>query len=296
MTYALDKLTFNFVPESMPLPDVTQENLDGVTANDVYRNAYRMVYNEWPRNDLGKHWQAAAANARAAEMDFKTFCLFVIAGYAVTHEFTKFFPSNLAAASGPEKIDGYRKACKRKFNSSDARSLGLMLNLEFYDIDEEMLLSETKFARNVVGLIVHGHGDEDIPFYVYDHDEIAFSPYWLSLEPTYQKTIFMPFIKQSMKVSLEEKKSLGTEAQLRHRHLVSQVVSALKRRSHLASTIFSSRSRIMPKAVKAVLAFHGLKLDTPISDVNEINDAFEFWTKVGTVCSSQQENYGTAPV
>lgn len=283
MTHALDKLTFNLVPEGLPMPDIDQESLDQETANDIYRDAYRAVYNEWPRNDLGKHWQAAVANSRAAQMDFKTFCIYVIAGYFITHEHTPFFPVNLSAPSSLEKLESYRKVCKRKFNATDAKSLGLMLNLELYDIDEEMLRSEIGFGRYVTALVAHGEPLEDIPYFVYDRGELEFSPYFLSTEKTYQETVFMPYIKESMRANVFEKKTLGTPHQLRHRHLVSQVISALKRRTHLASTIFASRSRIMPKATKTVLDLHGLKPGTPISNVNEITDAYEFWIQVGKV-------------
>lgn len=283
MTHALDKLTFNLVPEGLPMPDIDQESLDQETANDIYRDAYRAVYNEWPRNDLGKHWQAAVANSRAAQMDFKTFCIYVIAGYFITHEHTPFFPVNLSAPSSLEKLESYRKVCKQKFNATDAKSLGLMLNLELYDIDEEMLRSEIGFGRYVTALVAHGEPLEDIPYFVYDRGELEFSPYFLSTEKTYQETVFMPYIKESMRANVFEKKTLGTPHQLRHRHLVSQVVSALKRRTHLASTIFASRSRIMPKATKTVLDLHGLKPGTPISNVNEITDAYEFWIQVGKV-------------
>lgn len=285
MTHALDKLTFNLVPDGLPMPDIDQESLDQQTANDIYRQAYRAVYNAWPRHDLGQHWQAAVANSRAAQMDFKTFCLYTIAGYFITHEHTPFFPVNLSAASSPEKLEGYRKACKRKFNATDAKSLGLMLNLELYDIDDEMLRSEIGFGRYVTALVAHGEPLVDIPYFVYDRGELEFSPYFLSTEKTYQDTVFMPYIKDSMKANVFEKKTLGSPQQLRHRHLVSQVVSALKRRTHLASTIFASRSRIMPKAAKTVLDHHGLKPETPISNVNEITDAYEFWIQVGQVAS-----------
>lgn len=287
MNYALTEIEFDFVPSSLPTPDVAGENPDQITANDIYRQAHKMVYNAWPKNDLGKHWQAAVANARTAQMDFKTFCLYVIVGFKLTHEHTPFFPVNLSATSSPEKLECFRKACKRKFNSTDAKSLGLMLNLDFYDIDEEMLTSEIAFGRYLTGLVEHGHTD-DLAFYVYDHDEISFSPYWLAIEETYQSTVFGPYVAESMKTHVMEKHKLGTAAQLRHRHLVGQVIGALKRRSHLASTIFTSRSRVMPNAVKFVLRQRGLSPDTPISDVKIVNNAYEFWCSVGSVAAARR--------
>ncbi|MGV0949114.1 MAG: hypothetical protein ACOYB3_00270 [Azonexus sp.] len=285
--YALDDLTFNFVPDGLPLPDIlASENIDQITANDIYRQAYRMIYNDWPKSDLGQKWQAAIANARAAQMDFKTFCLYIIAGYMVTHEHTPFFPVNLTANSSLEKVEGYRKACLRKFGASDARSLGLLLNLEMYDIDEEMLLSEVSFGRYVTGYVISG--EKQICRAVYDQDEIAFSPYWLAIEYTYHENVFVPYLQKVKETTVQEKSKLGNPAQLRHRHLVSQVISVLKRRTHLASTIFASRSRIMPKAVKSVLSHHGLKPASPISDSANIDDAYEFWKQVGDACLTER--------
>ena len=285
--YALDDLTFNFVPSGLPMPDIIAgDHVSQSTANDIFRQAYRMAYNEWPKLDLGKNWQRSVSNAKEAQMDFKTFCLFVITGYMITHEHTPFYASVLAAATSIEKVEAYRKACKRKFNSSDARSLGLMLNLEFYDIDDEMLLSEISFGRYITGLVKHDRTDH-IPFYIYDHDEISFSPYWLTIEPTYQKTIFRPFLKAAMAIKTSDKTSLGTTAQLRHRHLVSQVISALKRRSSLAATVFTSRSRVMLKAVKSVLDHHGIRVNEKISDNVAIDDAYGFWRQLGDVVASK---------
>lgn len=280
--YALENLTFNFVPDGLPLPDIiASEDINHLTANDIYRQAHKMAYNAWPTSDLGKHWQAAVANARTLKMDFKTYCLYIITGYMITHDKeSKFYPVNLAANSALGKVETYRKACLQKFGVSDARSLGLMLNLEFFDIDEELLLSELSFGRLVVGHTLAG--TENPPAAIYDMDEIAFSPYWLAIEWTYAEAVFSPYLKAVRDTPHRDKHLLGTDAQLRHRHLVSQVRSALKRRSHLASTIFAARSRIMPKAVKSVLEQRNILRTALISDTKIIEDAYTFWTMLGT--------------
>lgn len=276
--YPLDKLIFNFIPDDLPMPDIAGINVDRVTANDIYRQAHRMVYNEWPKNELGKNWQKATANAKLAQMDFKTFCLYIITGHAITHKFTPFFPVNLSAGSSIAKVEAYRLACMRKFGASDARSLGLLLNLEFFDIDEEMLLSEINFGRYITGNMIHtGKSNLDEIY----KDEITFSPYWLVTERTYIERVFAPYLEKVSTTALSDKHTLGTEAQLRHRHLISQVIGALKRRSHIASTIHASRSRIMPNAVKSVLERHGMKTITPISDTVDVDEPFEFWQRLG---------------
>lgn len=277
MTYTLEQLTFDLVPDGLHKPDETAEVIDEFTANDVYRQTYRMVYNEWPRTDLGKHWKAATANAKKASMDFRTFCLFHIAGYAVTHEFTPFFTSSLTGSKAHEKIDGYRQACLRKFGVADGKALGLMLNIDLYDIDDEMFRSEVRFGRFIVG---RGTCSDADLVYAYDFDEISFSPYWLAIEQTYYELVFTPYIEKVRTVAHWEKKTLGTDAQLRHRHLVTQVRSGLKRRSHLLSTILASRSRIMPKAAKFVLDQHGFDRQARISDDALITCARTFWTSV----------------
>lgn len=284
--YPLDKLVFNFLPDGLPEPDVNGETTDQVTANDVYRQAYRMVYNRWPRHDLGRKWQNATANAKLAQMDFKTFCLFIITGFAITHQTTDFFPTNLTAPSSIGKVESYRKACMNKFGASDARSLGLMLNVEFHDIDEEMLLSEVNFGRYIVGNYKH-HGSDRCKE-VYDFDEISFSPYWLAIEGTYHDFVFKPYLKKAIESTPFNKNKLGTDAQLRHRHLVTQVISALKRKSHLASTIFCSRSRIMPKAVNDVLTRNGIKTTVPIAETVNVDNAFEFWKHLGQFIKDYQ--------
>ena len=290
--YALDDLTFNFVPEGLPMPELeVSDNPDQTSANDIYRQAHKMVYNVWPKNDLGKNWQAAVSNAKSAQMDFKTFCLYIITGFMVTHDTeSKFFPANLSNRGTLEKVEGYRKACLRKFGAADARSLGLMLNLTFYDIDEEMFLSEVSFGRYVVGHVLSG--TKDICKSVYEHDEISFSPYWLNIEGTYIDYVFAPYIKAVETTPSKDKHTLGNPAQLRHRHLVSQVRSALRRRSHLASTIFASRSRIMPKAVKSVLDRHGIKKTEKISDTVNIDDAYTFWRGLGEIVANVRQCNG----
>lgn len=279
--HALSGLNFNLVPSSLPLPDImASENIDQITAEDIFRQAHRMIYNVWPKTSLGQNWQAAVANARAAQMDFKTFCLYIIAGYMITHSVTPFFVVNLTANSSLAKVEGYRKACLRKFGAADARTLGLLLNLNFYDIDEEMLLSEIGFGRWITGYTVDD-GSLDNCKSVYEKDEIAFSPYWLAIEHTYHKLVFVPYLQKVKVTLLKDKETLGSTAELRHRHLVSQVISALKRRTALASTIFASRSRIMPKAAKAVLDHHGIKPTVMIFDEVDVDDAYEFWKMVG---------------
>jgi len=279
--YALSNLNFNLVPSSLPLPDIlASENIDQITAEDIFRQAHRMVYNVWPKTSLGQNWQAAVANARAAQMDFKTFCLYIIAGYMITHQATPFFVVNLTASSSLAKVEGYRKACLRKFGAADARTLGLLLNLNFYDIDEEMLLSEIGFGRWITGYTVDDGSLENCKS-VYEKDEIAFSPYWLAIEHTYHKLVFVPYLQKVKTTPLKDKETLGSQAELRHRHLVSQVISVLKRRTALASTIFASRSRIMPKAAKSVLDHHGIKPTVLIFDEVDVDDAYEFWKTVG---------------
>ena len=287
--YALDKLTFNFRPDNIPAPEIeTGDSPDQQSANDIYRQVHKMVYNEWPKSDLGRHWQAAVSNARAAKMDFKTFCLYVIAGFFVTHEYTKFYPSNLSASSSVGKLEGFRKACLRKMGASDARSLGLMLNIEFHAIDDEMLTSEVSFGRYVTGMV-----DTDNPCAeIFEQDEISFSPYWLAIEPDYTEVVYRPYFQAKSKIPHFDWEKHWTKAQLRHRHLVGQVRSVLIRRSHLASTVFNARSRIMPKAVKSVLDYHGMKPTSPISDKANVDDAFEFWKQVGAECADWKKNYG----
>lgn len=254
----------------MPMPDLAGNAVDQVSANDIYRQAYRMIYNEWPRHELGKNWQAAVSNAEVAQMDFKTFCLYIIAGWFVTHGYTAFFPVNLTAGSSIKRVEEYRKACLLKFGASDGKSLGLLLNLEFFDIDDEMLLSETSFGRYIVGSALKSTCNPCADFY--GMEETRLSPYWLSIEYTYHEHVLLPHLKQKIE---------GTPNESKHRHLVCQVIGALKRRSHLASTIFASRSRVMPKAVKSVLSFHGLTPDSFTSaDVN-VDDSFKFWRKLG---------------
>lgn len=279
--HALSSLNFNLVPSSLPLPDIlASEKIDRITAEDIFRQSYRMIYNEWPKTELGKNWEAVVANARAAQMDFKTFCLYIIAGYMVTHSDTPFFVSNLTARSSLAKVEGYRKACLRKFGAADARALGILLDLNFYDIDEEMFLSEVGFGRWITGYTADDGSLANCKS-VYERDEIAFSPYWLAIEHTYHKLVFVPYLQKVKTTPLKDKEKLGSLSELRHRHLVSQVISVLKRRSALASTIFASRSRIMPRAAKSVLDHHGIKPTTLIFDEVDVDDAYEFWKALG---------------
>jgi len=284
--YPLDKLVFDLVPEGIPLPDILEgETIDETTANDIYRQAYRMVYSTWPKTEIGKNWQAAVSNSRQAEMDFKTFCLYIIAGFRVTHSHTLFYPANLTAKSSYSKVDLYRKACLQKFGVSDARSLGMLLNIELFDIDAEMLLSEISFGRYIMGYASTGTPVECAA--VYDRDEIAFSPYWLAIEHTYHTHVFRPYLAKSKDITHWEKNELWSPAQLRHRHLVSQVISVLQRRKRLMSTIFSSRTRIMPQAAKSVFSYHRLTSKSPVFNSLNVDDAFDFWTQAGNAIKKE---------
>lgn len=270
--YRLSELNFNLVPEDMPMPDLGGEAVNQVSANDIYRQAYRAIYNIWPSHDLGKNWQSAVSNAKAAQMNFKTFCLYIIAGWISTHGYTAFFPRNLTAESSVAKVELFRQACLKQYGASDGKSIGLLLNLEFYDIDDEMLLSEISFGRFITGSALKSSHNPCASFY--STEEIRLSPYWLAIEYTYHENILLPHLQAKID---------GTEDEQKHRHLVCQAISALKRRSHLASTIFASRSRIMPKAVKSVLSFHGLTPDSFTNADKNVEDAFKFWRKLGWV-------------
>jgi hypothetical protein len=240
------------------------------TANDLYRQAYRMVYNDWPKDGLGKHWKAAVANAATARMDFKTFVLFVICGYSVTHPGSPFFPVNLSAPGAPSKLEGYRKACINKYGIADYIALGLLLDIEFKDIHDELLLSETGFGRWIVGSNLRKTGDRTREFY--SLEELGLSPYWLATEPTYHQHILLPHLRGELEDDSNRR---------RQRHLVCQVISVLKRRSHLASTIFAARSRVMPEALRSVLAFQSLTPECFTAQTPLVSESYPFWTQVG---------------
>ena len=70
-------------------------------------------------------------------------------------------------------------------------------------------------------------------------------------------------------------------AERKHRHLVLQEIALLKRRSTLAATVFNTRTRIMPKAVKTVLLRHGLTPKDFTYPEREVYESFPFWNGLG---------------
>jgi hypothetical protein len=266
----LDKVKFNLIPEDLPQPKTKEtEELDYQTASDIFRQTYKLVYHAWPEVSLGKNWETAVNNARAAGMAFKTFATFVIAGYKLTHPLTPFFVSNLTAPSSAGKIAGLRKVCLDKFNVEDAESLGMVLDIVLDNIDEYMLASEVGFGSWITGAKLRLGGNSTPRFY--DNKELGLYRYWLAVEPTYHSYILKPFLREKF----------GTDEEKKHRHLVLQDIGLLKRRQTLASTVFNSRTRIMPTALKRVLQRHALTPDCFTYPDEVVYESYPFWNGLG---------------
>ena len=280
MKYTLKELEFNLIPPGLPAPVDGPENHDSISAEDAYRSAYYAVYKCWPKHPLGIGWESAVDNALKLGMDFKTFCLVSIAGFAATHKFTPFNPFGLREESSVETVEVYRKACLKRYGLCDPESIGLLLDMDLSGVDTDMLMSEVSFGRYVTLLVSHGIKDSEIPFYVYDYDEIGFNHYWLATEDTYMRNTFADHCKERMSSRANE--LAGSDAQLKHRHLVSQVVSAMKKSGKIAASVFLSRSRIMRKATRCVFKHLPTVSDsTRISSVKLVTNAYSFWKEVG---------------
>lgn len=291
--FSLKQLNFNLIPSEHPQVGIhSSDVIDNVMAEDIYRQAHRAVYNAWPKNSLGQNWRVAVDNAKTVGLDFKSFCLYVIAGHRVTHDInSQFLIVNLTSPTSFEKIKSLREACSRRYNATDIYSLGLVLDIHFYDIDDEMTLSETNFGHYIAVAAVNSIAD---PYeYIYDREETALSPYWLAIEDTYKQKIFMPYLEKLKKVAIYEKHTLGSDGELRQRHLVAQITRALKNDSSLASTVFASRSRAMPKAAKTILSRFYLTASSPICYSQTVTDACTFWVEVGEACAEATAKWKT---
>ena len=268
--YSLDSIEFKLIPEDLPQPMVDEcSEIDYQTASDIYRRMHKLVYHAWPTIALSQNWEAAVANAKTASMGFTEFVTFALAGYKLTHPFTPFYPSILASANAAETVYGLRRACLEKFNVEDAEALGMVLDIVLDNIDESMVASEIDFGAWIVGTKLRCGGNSTPQFY--SEKELGLNRYWLALEPTYHDCILRPYLKAKF----------GTVAERKHRHLVLQEIALLKRRSTLAATVFNTRTRIMPKAVKTVLLRHGLTPKDFTYPEREVYESFPFWNGLG---------------
>lgn len=266
----LDKIEFNLIPTDLPQPYRDDDvDLNYQTASDIYRRTYRLVYHKWPEIALGQRWETVVKNAQTAKMSFRSFITFVLAGYKLTHPYTPFFVNNLTAPSAVEGIAELRKVCLEKFNVEDAEALGMVLDIVLDNIDDYMFTSEVAFGSWIVGSKLKTSGNPTPHFYA--SKELSQYRYWLAVEPTYHRCILIPYLD----------KAFGSEEEKKYRHIVVQDIGLLKRRPTLASTVFNARSRIMLKALKHVLSFHGVTPDCFTYPVEPVYESYPFWNGLG---------------
>ena len=281
----LTALTFKLAPEKVAM-DTATGNVNQDMANDTYRHAFYSVFHAWPMADLGKDWNSAIINAKAANIDLKTFIITVMAAYKITHPKAPFYVNNITSATSIDKVESFKKLCLKNSAVFDSTTLGLVLGEDFEDcsIESKLLNSESVVGSYIAGFKMRFGGSalKDL----YADKEFSLDPYWLAIEPSYTRLVLAPYC-EDRKNNVDVNVSLDTQ---RHRHNVLQTRQMLMQKPRLATSVFAARERVMVRAVESVLKKHGLRGTDMYHKDEPVTDALQFWSAIGYVLQQLECN------
>jgi hypothetical protein len=268
----LTDLTFELTPPGLfakdGLIEIGDVAVNRSNVEDLFRRCYYTVFgSKWPASsNLGQEWPKIVENAKAAEVSLNTYIATVMAAYQITHPRQPFHVNNLTAESSILKVSRYSKMLRQRYGHDGMDALGLFIESETPQIEQQLLLSETIAGKWIIGWKMTHEGSALQS--LYKHQELALDPHWLAIEPTYLETVLKPHMTSTVNESTAIKA---------HRERVLSTHSMLKKQKTLARTVFSARSQIMPAAVKSVLRNVG-HLPENFTHVNRtVTDALKFW-------------------
>ena len=203
----------------------------------------------------------------------RTYIMTNLLGFSESNPDRDFRVSWFSSDSAERRVDVYRTAAIKMLAGFSEEAVETLLSRDTESLEDRMLRSEIIAGKWIIGHKVRMGGSPLTS--LYERKELELDPIWLAIEPTYKTIIFDDHLADPF----------GTKVIRTHRHSVAQVLHHLKTskvRQHAnARFAFTSRQKIMKKALVTVLNDFGFDPDDFEVAGKPITDATKMWSRLG---------------
>ena len=280
----LSKIEFRIAPGRLAdRIDAIEDDPEATGLNNTYVHCYRTVFKRRPP-DGDSVYRHRIAIIRAARNLGESLRLYILANmvahqvaqFAIVSETERanavpFRASMLVGGLALTRCKQYAENCRSRFGTFALSGLGTLVNEDYEadDIETAMLNSEVTAGRFIVQYKTYHKGSpfEDL----YQHEELALSPYWLAIEPSYEETVLARW----------RVNRTGSEALQRHRFDVHRTQQALRKNTADRLLMFGKRQRMLPEAVRTVLSLLHYSTEDFLVDPVPVTDPTTFWITLG---------------
>lgn len=279
----LNRIKFDLMPET---PEHSKFNFkkDAFEMDDpelpylqrLYTDCFYSVFSRNALDNASQYKDLIARNARKASCSVRMFMLANMVAHQVHEQAvitntekgraTTFRVKLLTGDLSIKRAKAYQEMCHDRFGTFSLTSLSVLTDADTSELEATMLRSEITAAQWLVRYKIFngGHGETAL----YESVELQLAPEWLAIEDTYFDLILKPYI---------ERKLSSTERVERHRFSVFQVHGHYKRHITAQRHAFISRQRIMPEAVRSIVASVGRHPDDFLYPREAIKHPMAFW-------------------
>ncbi len=227
----------------------------------VYAHAHARVFERKAPDMFTNPIQHAKVVAQATELGVttETYIFSCMLGHRASCPERRFAAHLLLSPSASKRVSYYRAQAAREYGTVDVDAVSRIAG-DQPRLREELLDAEELFGGWIVGERLQRGGNGVVA--LFRQRELALSPYWLSVEPTYARWL------------TTSPAAPATAELTRHRRRVSLVDPvALPELRRL-------RSAVVPGAVARVLQRRGLS-PTDLMARTPVTDAFKMWLGIG---------------
>jgi hypothetical protein len=254
----------------------------------IYILCYKTIFRKLPKDRIGRNKEKLLQMIKDSECSVRLYMLTLMIAHVRQKEIVAgenpalanerpFTAFKLMAPNALSKLDLYREMCRKEFGTFDLTALDVLTgeSHEESNVDKLLLNSEVMAGKFVVDIKIRSGGPQYVER-LFKEKELHLDPHWLAIEPRYENLVFSKFLDRTL---------TGTATEMRHRHSVGMVVTALKKRKDYAIGLHQARERALAKAIPKVLSHFGyLPTDFEI-DNQPVTDVLEFWCFVGRAIS-----------
>jgi hypothetical protein len=250
----LNRVRWNIVPAAFASEALDMDDPEIPHLRRLYTDCYYSVFHRKPPEDASRFADDIKKNAAKVPCSVR---MFILANMVAQREHEKqivrhteklrgssFRAKMLTGELAIKRAKTYQEMCHDEFGTFSLTSLSVLAKEDLKEsMDDLMLRSEATAAAWFVRYKIFNGGSPNER--LYESEELQLAPEWLAIEQTYIDTILKPYI---------ERKITGSDAVERHRFNAFQVHCQFKKNISLQRVAWVARQRIMPEAVRRVLA------------------------------------------
>lgn len=272
---SLSAATYRFLPEGLlhfQNADVYGDDPDLASLEEVYAFCHSWVFDHRPPGRIGRNRRLILQRIREAETSVKLFCLSNMLGWKQSHLGEPFHSKVLTGEASVHQVKTFASACRSLYGTFDTTALDQLVGSDVAHKDFEALLLQSEITAGswIVGYKMFRSGQ--ISRKLYAEKETLLHPYWLAIEPTYYADVLGSYIR--------EKDANISPLIHKHRWNVCHILGQIKRHPRQAVTLFRTRERIMPEAVRRVLYQRGYHPDNFMAERLAVTDSIIFWARL----------------